>query len=137
MKTLILDSQAIRELARAREGALPSVVLSALKAAVVTDSEVVVPAVVLSEQYRGGRHDQLVDACLSRWHGIRVVDTDRSLARMVGNLLARHGLGSRHLVDATVVAAALNAGGGLILTSDPDDVERLADGLVGIQVHGL
>lgn len=137
MKTLILDSQAISELARAQEGALPGIVLSALKAALLTDSDVVVPAAVLAEQYRGGRHDQLVDACLSRWHGIGVVHTDRSLARKVGNLLARHALGSRHHVDATVIAAALNAGGGLILTSDPDDLERLADGFVGIQVRRL
>lgn len=135
MKTLVLDSQAVSELARARDGALPGSVLAALKAAVLTDSEVVVPAAVLAEQYRGGRHDQLVDSCLSRWTGLTVVNTDRSLARTVGNLLARHRLGSQHHVDATVVATALASGGGVILTSDPDDLARLADGLVGIRIE--
>lgn len=137
MKTLILDSQAISELARSGSGAMPGTVLAALKAALHTDSDVVVPAAVLSEQYRGGRHDQLVDACLSRWMAIQVVDTDRSLARTVGNLLGRHRLGSEHHVDATVVATALTAGGGLVLTADPDDLERLSDGLVGVQVVNL
>ena len=137
MKTLILDSQAIGELARARDGALPGVALAALKAALHTDSDIVVPAAVLSEQYRGGRHDQLLDACLSRWPSIGVVNTDRSLARTVGNLLGRYRLGSEHHVDATVVATALAAGGGLILTSDPGDLERLSDGLVGIQVRSV
>ena len=94
-------------------------------------------AAVLAEQYRGARHDQLVDSCLSRWTSIQVAGTDRSLARRVGNLLGRHGLGSEHHVDATVVATALAAGGGLILTSDPRDLERLADGLVGVQVKAI
>ena len=137
MRTLVLDSQAISDLARAKDGALPSVVLSALKAALLADSDVFVPAAVLAEQYRGGRHDQLVDSCLSRWTSIQVADTDRSLARRVGNLLGRHGLGSEHHVDATVVATALAAGGGLILTSDLRDLERLADGAVGVLVKAV
>ena len=39
MRTLVLDSQAISEVARAKDGALPSVVLSALKAAPRADSD--------------------------------------------------------------------------------------------------
>ena len=137
MRTLVLDSEGISELARAKDGTMPGVVLSALKAALLTDSDVMVPAAVLAEQYRGRLHDQRVDACLSRWSTIDVVATDRALAKRVGNLLALRRLGSEHHVDATVVATAIAAGGGVILTSDPDDLERLSDGFVGIQVVRL
>ena len=86
-----------------------------------------VPAAVLAEQYRGGRHDQVLDACLGRYPGITVIDTDRPLARQIGHLLARQARGSQHHVDATVVAVALACGGGVVLTSDPDDLAALAD----------
>lgn len=134
MSALILDSQAISDLARSRTRTPPGAVHAALRAAVETGADVLVPAAVLAEQYRGGRHDQLVDACLGSHTGIEVVDTTRSLARRVGNLLARAGRGSADHVDATVVATAITAGGGLILTSDPDDISALADGIVGITV---
>jgi hypothetical protein len=40
--------------------------------------------VILAELYRGPRHSQLVDSCLSRETGVRIRDTDRRLARLVG-----------------------------------------------------
>ncbi|MDR1119041.1 MAG: hypothetical protein LBL01_07090 [Bifidobacteriaceae bacterium] len=93
-----------------------------------------IPAAVLAEQYRGGGHDQLVDACLGRHTGILIVDTTRTLARRVGNILARAGRGSADHVDATVVAVASRAGESVIATSDPDDMRALAAGLPGITV---
>ena len=68
-----------------------------------------------------------------RYPGIEVIDTDHGLARRIGNILAAAGAGSEHHVDATVVAH----GGGVILTSDPNDIERLAQGLVGIDIERL
>jgi len=138
MRNLVLDSEAVSVIARASKGdprARP--VLAALQAALELGNDVVVPAAVLAEQYRGGRHDHLVDACLSRYSAIEVVDTTRSLAKSVGNILARAGLGSAHHVDATVVAVAVREGGGLVMTSDPKDIETLAAGLVGVSVHPL
>ena len=138
MKNLVLDSEAVSVIARASKGdsrARP--VLAALQAALELGNDVVVPAAVLAEQYRGGHHDHLVDACLARYSAIEVVDTTRSLAKNVGNILARAGLGSAHHVDATVVAVAVREGGGLIMTSDPKDIETLAAGLVGVSVHAL
>ena len=135
MRALVLDSEAISGLARERgDGALHAF----LTAAVATMSPVRVPAAVLAEQYRGGGYDQTVDALLSRHRGaLKVVDTDRDLARAVGNLLARHGRGTQDHVDATVVAAAIRLGGGVILTSDPVDIAALADGIPGIVVEPL
>lgn len=136
--TLVLDSEAISRLARSLEGrGVPGTVLTALRAAERSNVDVLVPAAVLAEQYRGGRHDQAVDSCLGRHRGIDVVDTTRELARRIGNLLARAGMDSEHHVDATVVATAVAAGGGLILTSDVDDLEHLAGGAVGVEVRGL
>lgn len=137
MTALILDAEAFSSLARSRQGHPPGPVHAALTAARQTDSTVLVPAAVLAEQYRGGRHDQVVDSCLGQFTGIDVAVTDRRLARRIGNLLARAGLGSEHHVDATVVAAAVAHGGGLIVTGDPDDLATLAGDLPGITVERL
>ncbi|MGB6162622.1 MAG: hypothetical protein WCF33_16920 [Pseudonocardiaceae bacterium] len=40
--------------------------------------------VILAELYRGPRHNQFVDSCLSRETGVRILDTDRHLARLIG-----------------------------------------------------
>ena len=53
-------------------------------------------------------------------------DTDRTLARIVGGILASASAGSEDLADAHVVALAVEKGGGLVLTGDPDDLQRLA-----------
>jgi predicted nucleic acid-binding protein len=109
-----------------------------LVAALRTQSPVLVPAAVLAEQYRGARFDQPIDAFLSRYReAVTVVDTDRPLARVMGNLLAQHQLGTAHHVDATVVATAARAGGGVILTADPRDIEPLAAGLPAVFVVKL
>lgn len=52
--------------------------------------------------------------------------TDRAFARLVGGVLAGARAGSELIVDAHVIATAVEAGGGLVLTSDPADLVRLA-----------
>lgn len=137
MIALILDSEAFSTLARSRSGQRPGAVHAALKAALKTGSEVMVPAAVLAEQYRGGKDDQITDSCLGRFTGIEVADTTRQLARSIGNLLARAGRGSAGHVDATVVAVAVAAGGGVIATGDRDDIEALGADLVGIRIERI
>jgi len=88
--------------------------------------EVITPAVILAELYRGPGHNQMVDACLSRESGILVRATDRSFARLVGSVLTAASAGSSELADAHTVAAAVEAGGGVIVTGDESDVVRLA-----------
>nr|WP_246232225.1 type II toxin-antitoxin system VapC family toxin [Nakamurella aerolata] len=132
---MVLDSEAMSVLARARGGRNPGAVLAALRAAVESDRPVVVPAAVLAELYRGGSHDQSVDSCLGAYTGIAVADTDRSLARRIGHLLAKAGRGSRDHVDATVVAVALRSSSAVIATADPDDLRDLADGLPSIKIE--
>ncbi|MGQ0847045.1 MAG: PIN domain-containing protein [Sporichthyaceae bacterium] len=93
----------------------------------VLGRETIVPTLVLAELYRGRGRNQLVDACLAREQAsLDTRDSDRALARIVGGVLAAAGAGSEDIVDAHVVAAALEAGGGVVVTGDPSDLERLA-----------
>lgn len=137
MSALILDSEAFTRLARSRSGEAPGSIHAALKAATESGADVIVPAAVLAEQYRGGRHDKVVDSCLGRNTGIDVADTTRILARTIGNLLARAGCGSADHVDASTVAVALAAGGGVIATGDPEDLHALAADLPGVSIERI
>lgn len=121
---VVLDAEALSALAgpdtdRQRE------VRAALRAALRLDRDVVVPTVVLAELYRGSHRSQALDACLARETGLVFRDTDRSLSRQVGGVLAAAGAGSEHIVDGHVVAVAVERGGGLVLTGDPTDLARL------------
>lgn len=124
MTALVLDAEALNALASGGPG--EARVRAALTAAVNQSAAVVIPAVVLAELYRGGAHDQRVDACLARQGGVEVAGTDQGLARRVGHLLAAAGLGSAHMADAHTVAVAITRGGGVVLTGDVADIERLA-----------
>ena len=137
MRTIVLDSEAISRLARAREGRHPGTVHDWMSAARTESAPVVVPAAVLAELYRGKGHDQALDACLSRYPGLEVIDTTRPLARTVGHLLTAAGLGSAHHVDACVIAVAAACSGAVVLTSDPDDLTRLAAGLDRVTIVPL
>lgn len=125
MPCLVLDAEALSALSEA-VGSRAERVRQALRAAVRLEREVICPAVVLAELYRGQGRNQLVDACLSRETGIQIRSTDRALAKLVGSVLAAAGLGSAHLADAHVIAAVIEQGGGVALTGDPQDLERLA-----------
>ena len=135
-RCVVLDAEALTALADKRCPRNEEV-RAALRAAVRLRRDVVVPAVILAELYRGPHHNQMVDACLSRETGIFVRNTDRLLARLVGGILAAAGAGSEDLADAHVVAVAVELGGGLALTGDPDDLERLAASYRNVTVISL
>lgn len=124
-RCLVLDAGAMSALS-GRPKKRNQEVRAALRAAQRLRHDVLVPAVVLAELYRGPQHNQMVDACLSRETGIEVRDTDRLLARLVGGVLAAAGADSQLLADAHVIATAIDRGGGAVLTGDPGDLERLA-----------
>jgi predicted nucleic acid-binding protein len=135
-RCVVLDSEALVALAGG-PGRRNVEVRAALRAAARLRREVVVPCVILAELYRGPRHNALVDACLSRETGIRIRETDRPLARIVGGVLAAAQAGSEHLADAHVIAAAVELGGGLALTTDTEDLGRLAASYGNVTVIGL
>ena len=100
--------------------------------------DVAVPSLVLAELYRGRGRNQLVDACLAREDAsLSTRDTDRDFARIVGAVLADSQAGSEMIVDAHVVALALEAGGGVVVTGDPDDLTRLAAGYRNVVVEAV
>lgn len=132
-RSLVLDAEPLSLLARPKQSG-HSEVRAALEAAHRLNREVVVPAVILAELYRSPGHDQVVDACLARETGLLVRDTDPALARLVGGVLSTAAAGSEDLADAHTVAAAIESGGGVILTGDPSDVLRLAAGYPYIHV---
>jgi len=133
---LVLDAEALSSFARQR-GPRFREVRAALEAARRLQREVMTPAVILAELYRGPGHNQIVDSCLSRETWIHVRDTDRTFARYVGGVLASAGADSTHLADAHVVAAAVEAGGGVILTGDEDDLTRLSAPYPNIHVSKI
>lgn len=60
---------------------------------------------------------------------------EEGLARAAGRLLATSGL--RDAADAQVVAEAARSAPSIVLTGDPDDLRRLADGLLGVQITAV
>lgn len=135
-RVLVLDSEALVALG-GRPSKRQEEVRAAMRAAALLQRDVVVPTVILAELYRGHAHNQMVDACLARETGLRVRDTDRPLARLIGGVLTGAKADSRHLADAHVVAAAVEAGGGVVLTGDQDDLVRLAAPYPNITVKPL
>jgi len=135
---LVLDAEAVTALLDPRH---PSErrVRQSLLAARRLRRDVVIATVTLAEIYRGAGRNAALDAMLSREepHGMALRDTDRGFARLVGGLLAEAGVGSAHLADAHAVAAAVEVGGGVVLTSDPDDLSRLGAPYRTITIEAL
>lgn len=126
---LILDSGAVIALSRRDDRAR-----AALAAAWEVGAEVSVPAVVVAETVRGsGPRDAPVNRVLAAVGEIGV--TDEPTGRVAGALLG--AAGSDATVDALVVADAIERGGGVILTGDPEDLERLAEGHAEVVIEAL
>ena len=136
MTRVVLDSEAFNALAGA-DSPRKREVRRILTAASRSDREVVVPTVVLAELYRPGRM-AMVDACLSqRTAAPACRDTDRSIARIVGGVLAGANAGSEDLADAHVVAVAIEGGRSVVVTGDHRDLERLAAPYSSVTVVSL
>jgi hypothetical protein len=56
---------------------------------------------------------------------------------LVGGVLAGAKADTRYLADGHVVAAAVETGGGVVLTGDPDDLASLAAPYPNITVQSL
>lgn len=124
---LVLDAEAVSALLDARHPAERKV-RQAMEAARRLRRDVAVATGTLAELYRGAGRSQALDSLLARELAVGLVlrDTDRSLARLIGAVLAEAGAGSALFADAHPVAVAVEAGGGVIPTADPDDLTRLA-----------
>lgn len=114
---LILDAGPVIALSRSDTRAR-----AALAAALEADAEVSIPAVVVPETVRGVAADAPVNLILKAVGEVDLVD--EPVGRVAGRILGRAG--SSSTVDAIVVAIAIEAGGAVVLTGDPDDLGALA-----------
>jgi hypothetical protein len=118
-RRLILDAGAILALARG-DGDTRAALERARREGYV----VVIPTPVLTQVHRGGRDRAWIDRVVNAVDA--PLPTSAPVARRAGELLARSG--SSDAVDAIVAAEALQSTPALILTSDPDDMQRLVEG---------
>jgi predicted nucleic acid-binding protein len=86
------------------------------------DIQPTVPTVVLGQVWRGGPQPRLS----LFMHGCRIEPFTEQQARLAGKALAVSG--ESDLVDGAVVISAL-AREDLVVTSDPDDLRRIADAI--------
>jgi predicted nucleic acid-binding protein len=135
MPALVLDSEALSRLARARSHRDLDRVRALLTVAARRGWPVRVPSVALAELYRTRSRESAVDAAITRY-GVRSYATGSAVARHTGRILGREGLDSCHLVDAAVIATAVRDGGGVVVTGDVDDLRRLASG-TNVSVTGV
>ena len=108
-----------------------------LRRVVKQDGEVCCAAVTLAEVCRGTVRTRRVEAALTRSFGgrrVRVVPTDETLAKLVGTILHEAEAGSEFIADAHVVGVCAGADTAIVVTSDPDDITRLAGSLRGVRV---
>lgn len=114
---LILDAGAV--IALSREDPRTRAMLAGAREARI---QVSIPSVVVAETVRGVAADAPVNRVLK---AIGEVDAaNEAVGRTAGRLLGEAGSGST--IDALVVATAVEAGGAVVLTGDPDDLGSLA-----------
>lgn len=135
---LVLDSEGLDVLA---DPAPTAALRALLREALDRRRDVLVPAVVCAEVCRGPARTRRVEAAVARHNPARgqrpvvaIIDTDLTLARGVGAILHGAGASSALLADAHVVAVCARRGGGLVVTSDPDDIRRLADAVPSARI---
>ncbi len=116
---LILDSGAV--IALSRNDLRARATLAAAREAGV---EVSIPSVVIAETVRGSAKDAKVNRVIKSVGEVTALDEDTG--RVAGALLG--AARSTSTIDALVVASAIELGGGVVLTGDPEDLEPLADG---------
>jgi predicted nucleic acid-binding protein len=101
--------------------------LRVARAAEQTATPIVVPAVVLAEWWRGrpsARMTMLLE-------GVRIEAVDAVLARVAGEAMA--AVPAATAIDALVMASAALRGG-VVYTSDVDDLERLGRHFPAVRV---
>lgn len=124
---LVLDAEAVNALLDPKHPAERKV-RQAMEAAHRLRREVAIATGTLAELYRGAGRNQSLDALFAResGQGLLLRDTDRNLARLIGAILAEARASSALFADAHPVAVAVEAGGGVVQTADPDDLAALA-----------
>lgn len=125
---LILDSGAV--IALSRHDLRARAVLAAAREA---GAEVIIPAPVVAKTVRGKAGDAPVNRVLKAVG--HVVPADEPICRAAAHLL--EATQSTETIDAIVVATAASTGGGVVLTSDPRDLNQLAQDQPLVEITSL
>ena len=94
-------------------------------------------AVTIAEVARGTARTREVETALSRSYGgeqIRVLVTDETVAKRVGEILYATNKGSESIADAHVIAACCPADIAVVVTTDPDDIIELSAAVPGVNI---
>ncbi len=107
------------------------------RAALATSAQagvpVLVPTAVLAETLFGDGRDVRANQVLKK---LQVVPLTGAIARSAAQLKRLAGVtGVAATIDAIVVATSAAAGGGIVLTSDVDDIRDLADRIPNIRIR--
>lgn len=128
--SLVLDSEGLWAVARNDESARAALDLSR-QAGV----PVLVPTAVLAETLFGDDRDARVNQILKK---LQIVEITESVAREAASLKrSAEVAGVAATIDAMVVAVSAAAGGGAVLTSDTQDIGKLAGAVSGAQVRAI
>ena len=123
---LILDSGAVIGLSRGDDS-----IRAFLRRSIELDVPAEIPVVVVAETIRGEDRDATVNRVLKAVG--EVPETTPAVGRCAGRLLGETR--SSATIDALVVAHAVEAGGGTILTSDAKDLNALASAHPEVQIQ--
>jgi len=99
--------------------------------------EVWCAAVTIAEVARGAARTREVGTALSRSYGgqqIRVLVTDETVAKRVGEILYTTNRGSESIADAHVIAACIPAEVAVVVTTDPDDILELSAAVPAVKI---
>ncbi len=137
MSVIVLDSEPLNILIdRSSKREHRRRMQALLTAATRRNDDILIPAAVLAELYRGAR-TRTVDTGLKRHPAWAIEPTTQSLARLVGQILHTAGRTSRDHVDACVVAVTIEQGGGNVITADPADMMALAGDNPAVNIVSL
>ena len=136
MPIIVLDTEALSVLASPKErGASARRAQAIIYAASIRNAPIRASAAVLVEACRGKSRDAAINRILNQ--GIGVLPVDPGTARVAARLLSDNHLDTCSAIDAIVVATAIRLGESLIVTSDPEDLGRLAMNHPGVEIHPL
>jgi predicted nucleic acid-binding protein len=131
--SVVLDAAAFDVIDTAEGAALRQLLRSVL----ARGGDVRCAAVTLAEVCRGTVRTRRVEVAVSRDRGgqrIMVIPTDEHLAKLVGSVLHGARRASDAIADAHVVALCAAVDVAVVVTSDPDDIRELANGIPGTRI---
>jgi predicted nucleic acid-binding protein len=129
--SVVLDSQGLWAVARNDSDDARAVLAASSQAGV----PVIVPTAVLAETLTGDERDARANQVLKK---LQVATLTEETARSAARLKRLAGMtGVAATIDAIVVATSATVGGGVILTSDPNDIRLLASHVSGMKIRAI